>query len=100
MPVISEGSCDAIAGTGIGAGRFRLETLEVDSTIRLVTCDDYRQGEPKTAAVEVVASSGSETRLQAAPAGYGLRPTARMESPIGGGMRVSSRSAQGAIHRS
>ncbi len=33
-------------------------------------------------------------------AGYGLRPTARMESPIGGGMRVSNRSAQGAIHRS
>ncbi|MFM9106903.1 MAG: ABC transporter substrate-binding protein [Chloroflexota bacterium] len=67
--MIPEGSGDTIAETGIGTGPYRLETLDIDGTTRLVANEAYWQGAPKIGAVEIVPIPDAQAALQATLAG-------------------------------
>lgn len=56
---------DTIGETGIGTGPFRLESLDALGTTRMVAHDDYWQGTPGVAAIELISIPEEDTRLQA-----------------------------------
>jgi len=67
--MIPEGSGDTIAETGIGTGPFMLESFDPQGTSRLVAFNDYWEGAPKLAAIEVYSIPDSDARIQALLAG-------------------------------
>lgn len=69
VQIIPEGSGDTIGATGIGTGPFKLETFDVDGTTVLAANDDYWEGTPKLASVELVPIPDQQAVLQAMLAG-------------------------------
>ena len=67
--IISEGSAETIATTGIGTGPFKLQSLASDGTTVLVVNDDYWKGKPGLAGVELIGLADNEARTLAAQAG-------------------------------
>ena len=75
LRVIPEGSKDDpnspdyLEKTGNGTGPFRLETLDIDGITVLVANDDYWDGPPGLAGINVVGIADSDARVQALLAG-------------------------------
>jgi peptide/nickel transport system substrate-binding protein len=67
--VYKEGSFPNVLQTGIGSGPFILETLDVEGITVLVANDEYWDGPPGVAAIEVYAISDVEAAVQATRAG-------------------------------
>lgn len=67
--IIADGSGDTIGETGIGTGPFKLVTLNVEGTTILVANDDYWNGAPQLAGIELVALADAEARATALQAG-------------------------------
>ncbi len=67
--VIAEGSADRIEQTGNGTGPFRLETLDLEGTTRLVAFDEYWEGVPQHGVVEIFPIPDATATLQAFLAG-------------------------------
>lgn len=66
--VVPEGSFEAtpsILETGMGSGPFKLETLDVEGVTVLVANDDYWDGPPGVAAVEVYGIADGEAQTTA-----------------------------------
>jgi len=62
-------SFPGILESGMGSGPFKLETLDVEGITVLVANDDYWDGPPGVAAVEVFTISDNEAAIQATLAG-------------------------------
>ena len=75
LRVIPEGSKDDpnspdyLEKTGNGTGPFRLETLDIDGITVLVANDDYWDGPPCLAGINVVGIADSDARVHALLAG-------------------------------
>jgi peptide/nickel transport system substrate-binding protein len=67
--IIPADSGETIGETGIGTGPFKLETLDPAGTTRLVANDEYWQGAPGLAAIELIGIPDADARLQALQAG-------------------------------
>lgn len=67
--IIPDGSGETIATTGIGTGPFKLVTLNVEGTTVLAANEDYWNGAPQLAGVELVAIPDAEARGTALQAG-------------------------------
>jgi peptide/nickel transport system substrate-binding protein len=67
--IIPADSGATVAETGIGSDPFKLESLDPEDTTRLVANDDYWQGSPGLAAIEMVGIPDADARLQALQAG-------------------------------
>lgn len=67
--VLKEGSFPDILETGIGSGPFKLEKLDVEGVTVLVANDDYWDGPPGVAAIEVYTIADVEAAIQATQAG-------------------------------
>ena len=65
MRIIPEGSGDTIAQTGIGTGPFKVERFDADGITILTANEDYWEGSPGVARIEVIAITDSQARLQA-----------------------------------
>ncbi len=63
--IVPADSGETIGETGIGTGPFKLENLDPEGTTRLVANDDYWQGTPGLAALELIGIPDADTRLQA-----------------------------------
>jgi peptide/nickel transport system substrate-binding protein len=64
--VFKTGSFPDVLETGLGSGPFKLETLDVEGVTVLVANDDYWDGPPGVAAVEVFTIADVEAAIQAA----------------------------------
>jgi len=60
--IIPDGSGDTIASTGIGTGPFKLESFNAEGTTVLVANDDYWNGAPQLAGIELIALADAEAR--------------------------------------
>lgn len=67
--VVPANSAETIGATGIGTGPFKLETLDVEGTTVLVANDDYWQGQPSLAAIEMPTIADSQARVLALQSG-------------------------------
>jgi peptide/nickel transport system substrate-binding protein len=67
--VFKEGSIPDIWETGMGSGPFKLDTLDVEGITVLTANDDYWDGPPGVAAVEVFTIADVEAAIQATLAG-------------------------------
>ncbi|MEZ4734817.1 MAG: ABC transporter substrate-binding protein [Caldilineaceae bacterium] len=67
--IIPDGSGDTIATTGIGTGPFKLVTLNVEGTTILTANDQYWNGAPQLASIELIAIPDAEARSTALQAG-------------------------------
>jgi peptide/nickel transport system substrate-binding protein len=67
--ILKEGTFPDILETGMGSGPFILETLDVEGVTVLVANDDYWDGPPGVAAVEVFTIADTEAGIQALRAG-------------------------------
>ena len=67
--VLKEGSFPDILETGMGSGPFKLDTLDVEGTTVLVANDDYWEGPPGVAAIEVYTIADTEAAITATRAG-------------------------------
>lgn len=67
--IIPENSGDTIAQTGIGTGPFKLDTVNVEGSSKFIANDEYWNGTPQLAAIELVAISEAEAQVAAALAG-------------------------------
>jgi peptide/nickel transport system substrate-binding protein len=67
--VFKTGSFPDVLETGLGSGPFKLETLDVEGVTVLVANDDYWDGPPGVAAVEVFTIADVEAAIQATRAG-------------------------------
>jgi peptide/nickel transport system substrate-binding protein len=67
--VLKEGSFPDILETGMGSGPFKLEKLDVEGVTVLVANDDYWDGPPGVAAIEVFTIADTEAAIQATQAG-------------------------------
>ena len=65
LRMIPEGSGDAIAQSGIGTGPFKVETFDAEGTTVLVANNDYWEGAPGVARMEVIGIPDGQARLQA-----------------------------------
>jgi peptide/nickel transport system substrate-binding protein len=63
--VIPEGSAETIATTGIGTGPFKLQSLNPEGKTVVVANDDYWEGKPGLAAIEMVSIPDGEARTAA-----------------------------------
>ncbi|MFZ4663255.1 MAG: ABC transporter substrate-binding protein [Caldilineaceae bacterium] len=63
--IIPEGSRETIHTTGIGTGPFKLETLNVEGKTVLAANDDYWEGAPGLAKIEVLPIADAEARTAA-----------------------------------
>ncbi|MEL7280698.1 MAG: ABC transporter substrate-binding protein [Pseudomonadota bacterium] len=82
LRIIPEGSGDAIGQTGIGTGPFKVEKFDADGVTTLTAFEDYYEGEPLLARMEVYGIPDEKTRLQAFLAGQldmerGIKPLVR-----------------------
>ncbi len=67
--VLKKGSFPDIMETGMGSGPFKLETLDVGGVTVLVANDDYWDGPPGVAVIEVFMIADNEAAIQATRAG-------------------------------
>jgi peptide/nickel transport system substrate-binding protein len=67
--VLKEGSFPDILETGMGSGPFKLETLDVEGITVLAANDEYWDGPPGVAAIEVYTITDVEAAIQATRAG-------------------------------
>ena len=67
--VLKEGSFPDILETGMGSGPFKLEKLDVEGVTVLVANDDYWDGPPGVAEIEVFTIQDVEAAIQATQAG-------------------------------
>jgi peptide/nickel transport system substrate-binding protein len=67
--IIPADSSETIGETGIGTGPFQLEQLDATSTTRLVANDNYWQGAPGLAALELIGIADVDARFHAFQAG-------------------------------
>jgi len=67
--VLKVGSFPDVLESGLGSGPFKLETLDVEGITVLVANDDYWDGPPGVAAIEVYTIADVEAAIQATRAG-------------------------------
>ena len=67
--VLKVGSFPDVLESGLGSGPFKLETLDVEGITVLVANDDYWDGPPGVAAIEVFTIADVEAAIQATRAG-------------------------------
>ena len=67
--VLKEGSFPDVLETGMGSGPFKLDTLDVEGVTVLVANDEYWDGPPGVAAIEVFTIADTEAAIQATRAG-------------------------------
>ena len=67
--VLKVGSFPDVLETGMGSGPFKLETLDVEGITVLVANDEYWDGPPGVAAIEVYTIADTEAAIQATRAG-------------------------------
>ncbi|MEO0372963.1 MAG: ABC transporter substrate-binding protein, partial [Pseudomonadota bacterium] len=82
LRIVPEGSGDTISQTGIGTGPFKVEKFDADGVTVLTAFDDYYEGTPKLARMEIFGIPDEKTRLQAFLAGQldmerGIKPLVR-----------------------
>ena len=65
LRMLPEGSGDTIATTGIGTGPFKIEKFDASGTTILVANNDYWEGAPGVARMEVIGIPDGQARLQA-----------------------------------
>ncbi|MET4104092.1 peptide/nickel transport system substrate-binding protein [Roseovarius sp. MBR-78] len=65
LRIIPEGSGDTVDQTGIGTGPFRVETFDPDGITVLTAYEDYYEGPPALARIEVIGVPDAQARLQA-----------------------------------
>ncbi|MGR3699046.1 MAG: ABC transporter substrate-binding protein, partial [Roseovarius sp.] len=65
LRIIPEGSGDTIGQTGIGTGPFRVEKFDPDGITVLTANEDYWEGPPALARIEVIGVPDAQARLQA-----------------------------------
>ena len=65
LRIIPEGSGDTIDQTGIGTGPFRVEKFDPDGITVLTANEDYWEGPPGLARIEVIGVPDAQARLQA-----------------------------------
>jgi peptide/nickel transport system substrate-binding protein len=63
--IIPDGSADTIGQTGIGTGPFKVESLDLEGTTVLVANDEYWDGPPGLARIEVVGIADQQARVLA-----------------------------------
>ncbi|MES0343621.1 MAG: ABC transporter substrate-binding protein [Anaerolineales bacterium] len=67
--VLKVGSFPDVLETGMGSGPFKLDTLDVEGVTVLVANDDYWDGPPGVAVIEVYTIADTEAAIQATRAG-------------------------------
>lgn len=67
--ILKEGSFPDVLETGLGSGPFKLETLDVEGVSVFVANDDYWEGPPGVAAIEIYTIADNEAAVQAMRAG-------------------------------
>ena len=67
--VLKVGSFPDVLESGLGSGPFKLETLDVEGITVLVANDEYWDGPPGVAAIEVYTIADTEAAIQATRAG-------------------------------
>ncbi|MEL7253928.1 MAG: ABC transporter substrate-binding protein [Pseudomonadota bacterium] len=82
LRIVPEGSGDTIAQSGIGTGPFKVEKFDADGVTVLTAFEDYYEGTPLLARMEVYGIPDEKTRLQAFLAGQldmerGIKPLVR-----------------------
>ncbi|MEM9238829.1 MAG: ABC transporter substrate-binding protein [Pseudomonadota bacterium] len=82
LRIIPEGSGDTIGQTGIGTGPFKVDAFDADGVTVLTAFEDYYEGEPLLARMEIYGIPDEKTRLQAFLAGQldmerGIKPLVR-----------------------
>jgi peptide/nickel transport system substrate-binding protein len=65
LRIIPEGSGDTIGQTGIGTGPFRVEKFDPDGITVLTANEEYWEGPPALARIEVIGVPDAQARLQA-----------------------------------
>jgi peptide/nickel transport system substrate-binding protein len=65
LRIIPEGSGETVGQTGIGTGPFRLEKFDPDGITILTANEDYWEGPPALARIEVIGVPDAQARLQA-----------------------------------
>jgi peptide/nickel transport system substrate-binding protein len=111
LRIIPEGSADTVGQTGIGTGPFRVEKFDPDGITVLTAFQDYWEGPPALARIEVIGVPDAQARLQAVLGGQldmerGIAPVLRralddspdfrlQEIPTGNWMGVAFRTDVG-----
>jgi peptide/nickel transport system substrate-binding protein len=65
LRIIPEGSGDTVDRTGIGTGPFKVEKFDPDGITVLTAYEDYWEGPPALARIEVIGVPDAQARLQA-----------------------------------
>lgn len=65
LMVVPEGSSDTIKTTGIGTGPFKVEKFDAQGTTVLVANNDYYEGAPGVARMEIIGIPDAQARFQA-----------------------------------
>lgn len=65
LRMLAEGSGDSIATSGIGTGPFKVEKFDAAGTTILVANEDYWEGAPGVARMEIIGIPDGQARLQA-----------------------------------
>lgn len=82
LRIVPAGSGDTVGQTGIGTGPFRVETFDPDGITVLTAFEQYWEGAPSLARIEVIGVPDAQARLQAVLAGQldmerGIAPVLR-----------------------
>lgn len=65
LRIIPQGSGDTVDQTGVGTGPFRVETFDPDGITVLTAYENYWEGTPGLARIEVIGVPDAQARLQA-----------------------------------
>ena len=65
LRIIPEGSGETVDQTGIGTGPFKVETFDPDGITVLTAFEEYWEGPPALARIEVIGVPDAQARLQA-----------------------------------
>lgn len=82
LRIIPKGSADRVGQTGIGTGPFRVEKFDADGITTLTAFEEYWEGPPSLARIEVIGVPDAQARLQAVLSGQldmerGITPVLR-----------------------
>ncbi|MBE0454169.1 ABC transporter substrate-binding protein [Roseovarius autotrophicus] len=107
LRIIPEGSGDTVGHTGIGTGPFKVKKFDPDGITTLIAYEDYWEGPPQLARIDVIGVPDAQARLQAFLSGQldmerGIAPVLRraldkslryqlLEIPTGNWMGLSFR---------
>ncbi len=69
LRIIPEGSADTVDQSGTGTGPFRVERFDPDGITVLTAFEDYWEGAPALARIEVIGVPDAQARLQAVLSG-------------------------------